>query len=789
MRSFFKNSSTKSNKKSNPKHSKRGRKKGLSYGTLEERRVLATTALFVPGTDTLTVTLTQNTDDAVIDVVDDVVTVNNQAVNGVGGPLQANDVRRISVEGLVNANNQTVVLNGNFTDAAGRDLDSVFVQNVNQVSVLGAYDVDQNFTVFLDGSGGNVADGPVADGGRLIVAGTTTINAGNNSIQLDNATNDFAQFSAATTSSINNNIVVSDLNSIELSGIDSAGGLTVVAGGAISDAGDIEVERDASFTATNISLGGDDVTTNFRRVAFSSGGTVELQEDTNITVVSSDVQSLRLTTPGAIFDGTRTTIDVEGLAVLNGASGIRVGDNGTDTFNAGFVTFNSTRHVSISERSNTNVVGTNTARSWTSRSTGDITNGSDTSIVVGRQTGLAAANVILGNQGGDNFETGQLFFFATNRFELQAESNIVIIERKNESGTLDLRSEGTITDDELAHTNIRGLAQFTAQSVDLGDTRDDQFNAGSIQFDTETTFQFNENSGTNIVNASEAGLGDSNINSTANITNSADATVDIEGSVSFFGENIILGNRAGDSFEFGVLSFNTSLDGDGLVNIAEDDSTLIGGANTATNLRIDSLGAITDGQNATINVLANSRFTAVNNDEIVIGDRGVNSGTPFDSIFNSGSLTVRSDGDVFVEEDSLIRLTGTNLANNLTLSAGLGSFDIVDSSTSRIRALGTLNLTGNLIDLGTGVDADNVASDRIVIAGLTSNSQDSTRLSVESSFQFRGDSRSVGSVNIDSGGRITAATDATFEAFDSIFIIDSEGQANPFAASSNQASV
>ena len=761
MRSFFKRSSTKSNKKSNSKHNKRSRKKGLSYGTLEERRVLTTVAAFVPGTDVLTVTLTQNTDDAVINVVDNEVLVNNQVVAGSNGNLQANEVSRINVNGLAGAGDQTLVLNGNFTNNAGRALDSVFVQSVNQVSVLGAYDVGQNFTVFLDGSGGSVADGPVADGGRLIVAGNTSINAGNNSVQLDNATNDFATFSATTTSSINNNIFVSDLNSIELSDIDSSGGLTVVSGGAISDSGDIEVERDASFTATNISLGGDDVTTNFRRVAFSSGGTVELQEDSNITIVSSNVQSLRLTTPGAIFDGTRTTVSVEGLAVLNGAAGIRMGDNGTDTFNAGFVTFNSARHVSISELSDTNVIGANTAQSWTSRSIGDITNGSNTTISVRDQTGLAADNVILGNQAGDDFETGQLFFFATDRFELQADSNIRIIERKNESGTLDLQSTGTITDDDLAFTNIRGLAQFTAESVDLGDTRDDQFNAGSIQFDTETTFQYNENSSTNIINASEAGLGDSNINSTGNITNSDDATVDVEGSVSFFGENIILGNRANDNFQFGVLSFNTATEGEGLVNIAEDDSTLIGGANTATNLRINSLGAITDGQNASINVLANSRFIAVNNDEIVIGERGIDSsGDPFDAIFNSGSLTVRSDGDVSVEEDSQIFLTGTNLANNLTLSAGLGQFNIVDSATSRIRALGTLDVTGDLINLGTGIDDDGVASDRIVIAGLTYNSQSNTIVSVESAFELRGDSRSEGILVLDSGGQLTAARDA-----------------------------
>ena len=773
MRSFFKRSSTKSNKKANPKQNKRARKKGLSYGTLEERRVLATTAAFVGGI--LTVTLTEDLDNAVVDVQDNNVTINGSDQIGLGN-VAANDVRQITVNGLPGAGNQTLVLDGNFTDAAGRDLNNVSVQNVNQVSVLGAYDIDQNFSVNLDGSGGNVGDGPAVNGGRLRVSGDTIINAGNNSIQLDSSTNDFDSFSATTTSSINNNIIVSDINSIELSDIDSSGGLTVEAGGAISDDGDVIVERDARFTGTNISLGGDDVTTNFRRVAFFASGTAELVEDSNITIVSSDVQSLRLTTPGAIFDGTRTTVEVDGLAVLNGAFGIRFGDNGTDSFNAGSVNFNSSGHVSIGELSDTNVVGNNTARSWTARSVGNITNGTDTSINVRFQSGFTAANVILGNQVGDSVETGALFFFAANRFELEAESDIVIIERKNESGTLDLHSEGTITDDDRGFTNIRGLAEFTAESVDLGDTRTDQFNAGSIQFDTETTFRYNENSSTNIINTSVAGLGNSIINSTGNITNSDNASVNIEGSVSFFGENVLLGNQDGDNFQFGVLSFNTATDGDGLVSITEDDSTLIGGTNTASNLRLNSAGAITDGQLSSIDVLANSRFIALNNDEIVIGDRGVNQGEAFDAIFNTGSLTVRSDGDVAVESDSRILLTGTNLANNLTLDAGLGSFDIVDSSTNRIRALGTLDLTGDLINIGTGVDVDGEDSDLIVIQGLTFNSQGNTRVSSESAFEIRGNNLSNGTLILDSGGQITAATDAVIASVGAVSILDGDGE-------------
>jgi hypothetical protein len=779
MRSFFKKTKTSKTK------IKRSRKTAISYGTLEDRRVLAATAAFASGV--LTVSLSEANDSAIIGVANNNVTIDGNQISAGNnaGTVSANAVRQITVSGAGGAANQSVVLGGNFTDAAGRNLNNVVISNVNQVSVLGGYDVNQAFNVTLDGSGGSIGDGPAGGGGRLVVDGTTTINAGNNTIQLDNQSNDFFRFNATTTGSSNNDIVIGDANAIVFTGIQSAGDLVVDANGAISDVAgaDIIVARDGRFSGTNVALGSDNQTTNFFRTSFDATGTVDLQEDSNIILLTTNAQSLRLTTPGAIFDGRTTTITVNGLAELQANNRIRLGDSGTDTFNAGSVTFASNGHVSISERSDTNVVGENRASSWTSRSIGDITNGINTSIDVTRQTGLAADNVFLGDQAGDNFETGQLFFFATDRFELEADSDLIIIERKNEAGILDLRSTGTITDDDRAFTNIRGLAQFTASAVNLGNSRNDQFNAGSIQFDTDRIFRLNEDSGTNIVNNSEAGTGSSIINSTGNITNSASATVNVEGSMAFLGDNISLGNQANDDFRFGVLTFNTATEADGVVNITEDDSTLIGGQNTATVARIQSGGAIQDGQTSTINVFGNTSFTALNNDDITIGDRGdvfaggVDTGRDFDARFNSGSLTVNTGGDVFIEEDTTVLLTGNSRANDLTINAGLGAFNVLDSQNARTTVSGTLNVTGALINLGTGTeDVTGFETDRLVMSGLTYNSRGNTNISADSGFELRGDSRADGILILDSDGQITAGLDATFAATDGFTLFDADDE-------------
>ena len=788
MRSFFKKSSA---------TPRRTRKKGLAYGTLEERRVLATTAAFVPATGILTVTLSQDGDNAAIDVENGNVVVNEgnpAGGTGTGLTVAANSVNQITIAGLQGALNQSATFSGNF---AGRNLNNVVISNVNQVSVLGNYEVAQALNVTLDGVNGGIGDGPAVGSGRLAVGGATTINAGQNTIFLDNALNDFASFNGTTTGSINNDIVLGDVNDINFSGIQSAGDLVVVAGGNISDSGDIVTGRDGIFTGDNINLGGDNQTTNFFRSGFTASGVVNLQEDSNVILLSTTAQSLRIDTGGAILDGFTTDTNVTGLAVLNGNNRIRVGDNGTDAFRAGSITFNSNGHVSITERSDINqpasstttIVGTNTARSWDQKTFGTLTNGVNADIDVVLQTGITAENVNLGTQTGDEFDTGALYFFAVDRFELEADSDLIIIERKNEAGTLVLSSTGTITDDDIAQTNIRGLARFTAESVDIGDTRDDVFNAGSIQFDTDETFRLNENSSTNIANASTAlastaGAIQSVINSTGNITNSVGATVDVTGAIGFFGDNIQLGDQTGDDFDFGVLTFNTAPDATGLVEIFEDGSTLIGGNNTATTARITSTGAIQDGQTASTTIAGNARFTTTGGGNIIIGDRGdifvngADSGNDFDAVFNAGTVTINTAGNGFVEEDSVLLLSGVNRANNLTLVAQTDDVaaNIGDTAFADIAVVNTLDVTGAGINIGTGENAALEDTDLLSIGGLTFNSTINTLVEAETGFELRG-SNSSGNLLIlrAPAGEITADIDAAFDINNGITIEDING--------------
>ena len=118
-------------------------------------------------------------------------------------------------------------------------------------------------------------------------------------------------------------------------------------------------------------------------------------------------------------------------------------------------------------------------------------------------------------------------------------------------------------------------------------------------------------------------------------------------------------------------------------------------------------------------------------------------------------------------------MTGNSRANNLTIIAGLGAFNVLDSLEARTTVAGTLNVTGNLINLGTGFeDVTGIETDRLVFSGLTYNSRGNTNIDADSSFELRGDSDSDGVLILNSDGQITAGLDATFAANDGFTLSD-----------------
>jgi hypothetical protein len=763
-------------KKNNSNTKKNRRSRKFSYDVLEDRRVLTTFTGF-DAAGVVTIGLSDNNDVAVVDVATNGnLTVNgSQDINSSAAGVQtltAAAVSQFVVNGDATKSSQAAAFGGAFTGA--RSVESITVNDVNLVSFNGQYNITQNLTIGLVGADGRVGD---STAGRLTVGGLTDITARNNAIGLNNVSNDFNQVSLST-AGVSQNAVITDINGMEFVNIRTTGDLIATAGGAITDAAGavVEVDGDGWFVADSVVLGDNasDVT-NFFRSGFDVSGHVELNEDTNTIFLTSNMGSLTVDSAGGVFDGRTTTVIVQGLADITAANRIRLGNHGTDTFNAGSIQFNTNGHAHFFEDSGTVIVGTNTANSLDITSLGDVRDAEGTSINVNRQTGLEGDNIVLGNAPSDVFNSGSLYFFTLGDYFVTEDSDSHIIETKNRAGQFSLTSAGAITDADNARVAVDNLAKFDAVSVNMGDKQTDLFNAGSVQFRTTGRFKLSENSALNIEGANTAG--NSVINANGDITDDANATVNVINSAAFFGHNIKLGDATTDVFNAGSLTFATATSETGIVEITENSATQIGGNNNASVLRLNSGGAITDGPFSNVDVTGNTRLTTANNGGITLGDSGTDAaGNTYDATFNTGSLTVVTNGtgNAIIEEDSAIFLTGATRANSLTLVADGGLANVTDSATAQTSVIRNLNVTGDFINLGTGVDTSGATTDSLTMASLTFNSLSNTNIEADSSFVLTGSSysddfltlRSTGNILSTAGSETVALTGALFDAVD-----------------------
>ena len=725
-------------------HGKKTRRKNsrnsnsLGYDNLEAKNLLTTLVSFNASTQNLGINLTATNDVAVVDVATNGnITVNgsqdlNSNADGVQA-IAASSLNSITVVGNAGTNQQ-LTLNGNYSNAAGRSIQSVQASGIRSFTVNGNYQLGGNLSVTLDEAGGQVGQGAAS---LLQVGGSTTINANSNSVTLLNANNDFVGDVNVTTSV--GDIELADANNISFSNVSTTGDFTVNAGGNIVDSvgSSIAVTGITRFDGGNVVLGdntGDLV--NFSAISSATTQDFILTEDSATTLLNVSARNLTINSSAGIFDGRRTDIVVSDQATFNAGTAIRIGENGTDTFNAGSVNFNATGHVHISENTGIIFTGSNTANSITVISEGNIGDTATSAINIADIAHFDGANITLGDTATDQYNSGSLEFVTPGDLNLTENSDTHIIETKNQAQRLFLTSEGAITDAADAQTTVELFSQFTAESVSLGDSETDLFNAGSIGFNTTNAFNISEDSATNIIGFNSANS--SNIVSTGAITNiftgaNGDGTnIDVASVASFEGASIDLGEQANDSLNFGALQLNSP----GVATVSEDSATHLTQSSQVQSLNLTSVGAVTDALTASINV------TGVANVEGTTIRWGENAG---DEV-NAGSFTLNSGGAVEITEDSSLNLTGINTADSLTLVA---SGNITDSLNAQTRVTNLLSATGNLVNLGSE------STDVLEMGQLEFNSTANTFITADSGFTITGTNRAGNLLILDSQGSIT----------------------------------
>ena len=710
-----------------------------NYDVLEDRNLLAVTALFSGGV--LDIGLSAANEVATVTVNDDgFVAVNgdidlNSGVAGVQSATTA-EVFIIDVAGVAGVANQGAVLAGSFAN-----LEEVEVTGVNDVNFAGSYNISDELNVVLDG-----ADGGVIDTGVLVVQGTTSIDANNNLINLDNSNNNFIGAVSVFTDTFNS-VVLADQNDIVFDEVNVNGDFIVSSGGTISDVAgsEIFVSNDAVLAAQSVVIGdnaADNV--NFIRVNANTTGLFELHESGAIVIDGDNQWGSAILDAPVIVDSLFSNIDITGDGIFSGVL-IRLGEHGTDTFNAGRINFNATGHVHFHENSSTTVFGNNVASTLNLVSIGDLTDAEDSVINVSGDVGVqATGNIFLGDTDTDVFNTGRLTYFSLQSIQITENTGVVIFDTQNFAQNLQLETNGSIVDTDTAQQLIINNATYISNGldslVDLGDTDEDRFTAGTISFNVQGdgAFLLEEDNDTAITNTSQANS--SRIEAQGDITSQVDAIYNVATNASFIGDNIFLGAQDGDFFTFGSLTLTAP---DGAAIVFEDidpnedvanQNLRFAGDSVVGSLRADSVGQLRDAPEATVNVEGFANLSS--SDSIELGELSTDQ-------FNAGALLFNSPGAVQIFEDSNIFFAGGDGLVNTALSTNffaVGTIGNGQTASITVENLFVVAATGD-INLGIQVDEDDdtIETDFLSFGQLSFRTLSaSTQISADSNIDITG---------------------------------------------------
>ncbi len=324
----------------------------------------------------------------------------------------------------------------------------------------------------------------------------------------------------------------------------------------------------------------------------TGAGNVVIDEINALNIAGLNVAngSATLSAAGALGNSAAATLLVSGNASFAGST-IALGNQAGDNLSFGSLTFNSAGAVIIDLNNATALSGTSTADTLLFNSTGAINNLAGASLNVAGDVTLNAASVALGSQAGDTINFGTLNFSSAGAVNIAEDSSTSIIGT-NTAGSANVVSTAALTNAAGSSIAITGLGTFGGSTVNLGNQAGDTFDAGSVGFTSTGAVNITEDSSTDLGGTSTAGS--LLLTSPGAITSSAAANVAVAGNATLNASAITIGNQAGDTFNFGSISFTATTGG---VTIEENSALQTAGASTAPGaIVLTSLDALGTGQ-------------------------------------------------------------------------------------------------------------------------------------------------------------------------------------------------
>ena len=487
---------------------------------------------------------------------------------------------------------------------------------------------------------------------------------------------------------------------------------------------EVNINGDAEFDVVNMRLGvGGRNTFNIGRMNFNVSEHAFVFANSDLLIFGDNTaMDLDLLAGGDIRNVDDSTMNVAEIASFQSTQIVDIGNASNDIFNAGTLRFWGDT-IDINEDSDMVIDGlANYAQTVVLTADGTITD-TDTAYVVveGNARFVSSVSdpesgrgegVTIGDSENDFFIAGSISFQVLNgTFNLTEDDSTEINGVDgfvNESRFAVIRSAGAVTNNVDTTVIVERNATFGGQSITLGQRTGDLFNLGSATFVTPGDATFTEDDSTLLGGQTFVG-GDLNIESIGDIQDSQSSFINVIGTGTFVGNNIILGDLAGvesgeadvDNLVLGMLSFR----GNGDVEITENNSIIIApdSINTGNTVRLTSRGD-TFGFGSIFN-LAGASLIA-NGDLHLEAINGISLGANPEDVINFDNLNFQASEAVNitaifedVEDEFFIFGTGSNgnKAGQLRINTNV---DVRDGTFAEIEVDEFMRIEARGITLG-----------------------------------------------------------------------------------------
>jgi hypothetical protein len=502
------------------------------------------------------------------------------------------------------------------------------------------------------------------------------------------------------------NVDVNIDGDLEIDRLVARGDLNLYSTGEISQTSNgLRVVGEANFFAEN-SIRLNQLSNNFQGPVSADGDVILLSDANNIEL--GTIQTPK--TARVIAGGFITSASDAVIKAATGdfrAAEIRLGLGQSDTVQLTQIKLESSGRSEVHQNGNIGI-GFVSASSLELVATGALRDVAASQISVTHNAKFVAGGVVnLGDTATDSVSIGSVVIQAGTNF-LYHENGDVNFIGNSRSRFMSVTAEGDITDGNSSSITVTGRAVLNGESITIGDTNTDQFNAISLSVNAVTDAEVRENSTTLLTGNSEVG-GDLTLISEGSLLDSISSFAAVQGHLHLEGTNMLLGDRLTAHLSTRTVSFDVA----GNATLQFDSQLVFAGTSRAVNANLFSTTRIGNSNNAKVTI---DNLLKLEAPRIVTGQASGDS-------IRTARLTFNTPGAADMAFDRAVIVAGDNQSNSLRL---ISTNMISDANTSSIQVNKHARFIGTRIDLGDkATDQFNAGSLSFVTDGIVTIQEDS----------------------------------------------------------------